>query len=112
MNIIGRILREEIDRFINEEEKESKKEPFKKHDDQNVPDSVAKSISNKIDWNTTNLRALANKTGSPVPAKKASEKKATRQSYLRKMINGERPMTKPVANFLNTQIATGQVATK
>lgn len=62
-------------------------------------------IVNQIDQENTDIAAVARKVFPDHTEEGA-------QSQLRKVLNGERPMTRPVAKKLKTMISRGQIAVK
>lgn len=62
-------------------------------------------IVNSIDQENTDIAAVARKVFPDHTDEGA-------QSQLRKVLNGERPMTRPVAKKLKTMISRGQIAVK
>lgn len=65
----------------------------------------ADSIRNAVDQENTDIRALADDIF-------PNHTKNGAQSQLRKILNGERPMTKTVASKLNKSISSGKAAIK
>lgn len=65
----------------------------------------ADSIRNSVDQENTDIRALADDIF-------PNHTKNGAQSQLRKVLNGERPMTKTVASKLNKAISAGKAAVK
>lgn len=63
----------------------------------------ADSIRDAVDTDTTNMAAVARKIFPDHTEEGA-------QSQLRKVINGERPMTKTVANKIDNLISSGKIA--
>jgi hypothetical protein len=62
-------------------------------------------IVNSIDQENTDIAAVARKVFPDHTDEGA-------QSQLRKVLNGERPMTRPVAKKLKVMISRGQIAVK
>lgn len=104
-DIIGRILKEEINRFIYED---NEQDSFNGNDEPKVSDSEAKNISGEVNLDITNLRGLMRDPDCPVPG----NSQASKQSYARKMMKGDRPMTKSFADFLQAKRDTGKLAAK
>ena len=75
------------------------------YDRKNVKSSAANAeqIRNRIDQENTDIAAVARKV-----FPKHTDEGA--QSQLRKILNGDRPMTKRVANILSDMISSGQIA--
>lgn len=70
-----------------------------------LPDADASSIRNQIDMENTDIAAVARKV-----FRDHTEEGA--QSHLRKILNGERPMTVRVGNKLMKMISRGKIAVK
>jgi hypothetical protein len=77
------------------------------YDRKNVKSSAANAeqIRNRVDQENTDIAAVARKV-----FPKHTDEGA--QSQLRKVLNGERPMTKRVASILSDMISSGQIAVK
>jgi hypothetical protein len=77
------------------------------YDRKNVKSSAAdaEQIRTRIDQENTDIAAVARKVFPGHTDEGA-------QSQLRKILNGERPMTKRVANILSDMISSGQIAVK
>ena len=113
-------------KFLNNHKKKNKKKDDEKHEirkkkvvggtrDYDYTDYQSKNmklvksdfnkIVNSIDQENTDIAAVARKVFPDHTDEGA-------QSQLRKVLNGERPMTRPVAKKLKTMISRGQIAVK
>lgn len=72
--------------------------------DPHIPDSDAASLRNKVDDEYLNTAALARSVFPDHTPEGA-------QSHLRKVLNGERPMTKKVEKKISHKIAAGELPT-
>ena len=128
-NRIAQIIEEEIRRLVNEDfmgekNKLNRGEPKKKllhkmrkgkakiedleqyrKDNRVIPDAEADAIRNKIDVEKTNMAAIAR-----ILFPHHTDEGA--QSQFRKIINGERPMTRRIALKIDKLIASGKIAVK
>ena len=75
------------------------------HTNQKMSKGDASTISNNIDTEKTNMAAIARELFPDHTEEGA-------QSQFRKIINGERPMTKRIASKIEKMIAAGEIAVK
>lgn len=75
------------------------------HTNQKMSKGDAKTISNNIDTEKTNMAAIARELFPDHTEEGA-------QSQFRKIVNGERPMTKRIASKIEKMIAAGEIAVK
>jgi len=80
---------------------------YDEYESKNIKSSAANAeqIRSRIDQENTDIAAVARKVFPGHTDEGA-------QSQLRKILNGERPMTKRVANILSDMISSGQIAVK
>lgn len=104
-----RITREKMVKYRTRKKKGGGKERYSYNDYEakNIKSSAANAeqIRTRIDQENTDIAAVARKVFPGHTDEGA-------QSQLRKILNGDRPMTKRVANILSDMISSGQIAVK
>ena len=75
------------------------------HSNQKMSKGDANTIANNIDTEKTNMAAIARELFPDHTEEGA-------QSQFRKIVNGERPMTKKIASKIEKMIAAGEIAVK